>query len=79
MPGRLVEIRYPDNYFEIEARTENPPPALGDTLHRRGKLWRVTARTEGPPVSLHVVAVGPLHDDIPRFRNVGLGEAEVEP
>jgi len=63
MPGRLVEIRYPDNYFELEAKTESPPPAVGDTLHRRGRLWKVTSRAEGPPVILRVEAVDGLPPD----------------
>jgi hypothetical protein len=58
MPGRLVEIRYPDNYFELEATTESPPPAVGDT-----RLWIVTSRAEGPPVILRVEAVGGLPPD----------------
>lgn len=57
MPGRLFEIRYPDNYFEFDARTEAPPPAVGDTLHRRGKLWSVTSRTDDTPVIVRVEAV----------------------
>ena len=57
MPGRLFEIRYPDNYFEFDARTEAPPPAVGDTLRRRGKLWRVTSRTDDTPVIVQVEAV----------------------
>ena len=63
MPGRLVEIRYPDNYLEMEAKTESPPPAVGDTLHRRGRLWMVTSRAEGPPVILRVEAVDGLPPD----------------
>ena len=63
MPGRLVEIRYPDNYFQLEAKTESPPPLVGDTLHRRGRLWKVVSRTEGPPVILRVEAVDGLPPD----------------
>jgi hypothetical protein len=43
MPGRSYEIRYPDNYFEIDAVADKPPPAVGETIRRRGKMWKVTA------------------------------------
>ena len=47
MPGRSFEVRFPDGTFEIDASNEHPPPEVGDTIHRRGKLWRVTARRYG--------------------------------
>jgi len=54
MPGRSFEIRFPDGDFEIDAGTQRPPPDVGDTLRRRGKLWRVTARSDRPQVILRV-------------------------
>ena len=57
MPGRLFEIRYPDNYFEFDARTNTPPPEVGDTLRRRGKLWKVTSTTDDTPVIVRVEVV----------------------
>jgi hypothetical protein len=42
IPGRSFEIRFPDGDFEIDAGTRRPPPDVGDTLRRRGKLWKVT-------------------------------------
>ena len=57
MPRRLFEIRYPDNYFEFDARTEAPPPGVGQTLRRRGKLWKVKSRTHGTPIIVRVEAV----------------------
>lgn len=59
MPGRLFEIRYPDNYFEFDARTGAPPPKVGDTLRRRGRLWKVTSRTDDIPV---IVEVAPAEE-----------------
>ena len=46
MPGRIYEIRFPNGDFEIDAGSQNPPPAVGDTIRRRGQLWRVTAKSE---------------------------------
>jgi hypothetical protein len=40
MPGRLFEIRYPNGDFEMSAFTQQPPPEIGETLRRKGKLWR---------------------------------------
>jgi hypothetical protein len=57
MPGRAFQIRYPDNTYEIHARTESPPPSIGDTLRGRGKLWKVTSTTHGVPMILRVEPV----------------------
>jgi len=57
MPGRSFEIRFPDGTFEIGASNEHPPPEIGDTIRRRGKLWRVTARRDGMPVLVRVALV----------------------
>lgn len=54
MPGRSFEVRYPDGDFEIDASQNQPPPAVGATIRRKGQLWRVTARTDGKPVVLRV-------------------------
>jgi hypothetical protein len=47
-------IRYPDGGFEIDAGTKSPPPKVGDTLSRRGALWKVTGRIDGRPVIIRV-------------------------
>jgi hypothetical protein len=47
-------IRYPDGDFEIDVGTKSPPPRLGDTLRRRGALWKVTGRIDGRPVVIRV-------------------------
>jgi hypothetical protein len=57
MPGRSFEVRFPDGTFEIDASNEHPPPEVGDTIHRRGKLWRVTARRDDVPVIVRVALV----------------------
>jgi hypothetical protein len=54
MSGRSFIIRYPDGDFEIDAGTKSPPPKLGDTLSRRGALWKVTGRIDGRPVIIRV-------------------------
>jgi hypothetical protein len=46
VPGRSFEIRYPNGDFEIDAGTQRPPPGVGDTIHRQGKTWKVTATNE---------------------------------
>jgi hypothetical protein len=57
MPGRSFEIRFPDGTFEIDASNAHPPPEIGDTIRRSGKLWRVTARSDGMPVIVRVALV----------------------
>jgi acyl dehydratase len=57
MPGRLFEIRFPNGDFEVDASRQKAPPAIGETLRLRGKLWRVAERREGPPVTVRVEAV----------------------
>jgi hypothetical protein len=54
MPGRSFEIIYPNGHFEIDASGQHPPPAVGDTIRRQGKIWRVTATTDGRPVIVRV-------------------------
>jgi hypothetical protein len=54
IPGRSFEIRFPDGDFEIDAGTQRPPPDVGDTLRRRDKLWKVTARSDLPRVTVRV-------------------------
>ncbi len=54
MPGRNFQIIYPNGDFEIDAALQQPPPAAGDTIRRRGKLWRVVATTDGKPFIVRV-------------------------
>ena len=54
MPGRSFEVRFPDGTFELDASNEHPPPEVGDTIRRHGKLWRVTARRDGALVIVRV-------------------------
>jgi acyl dehydratase len=57
MPGRSFEIVYPNGDYEIDASRQHDPPAVGDTIRRHGKLWRVTATTAGKPVIVRVELV----------------------
>jgi hypothetical protein len=57
MPGRTFEIVYPNGDFEIDASGQHAPPTVGDRIRRRGKLWRVTATTDGKPVIVRVELV----------------------
>jgi hypothetical protein len=57
MPGRSFEIVYPNGDYEIDASGQHPPPTVGDTIRRQGKLWRVTATTDGKPVMVRVKLV----------------------
>jgi hypothetical protein len=42
-------MRFPNGDFEIDASWDRPPPEVGDTIRRNGKLWKVTARRDDPP------------------------------
>jgi len=53
MPGRSFEIRYPNGDFEIDVGPY-PPPTVGNTIRRKGQLWRVTATTDDRPVVVRV-------------------------
>jgi hypothetical protein len=53
MSGGLYEIRFPNGEFEI-AYTQKHPPDIGDTLQRRGELWRVVSKTIKAPLALRV-------------------------
>ncbi len=59
MPGCLFEIRYPNGDFEMSAFTQQRPPEIGETLRRRGKLWKVVSKTNHEPF---VMRVEPLPD-----------------
>ena len=70
MPGRLFEIRFPNGDFEMDAFTQQAPPAIGETLRRRGKLWRVVSKTLEEPF---VVRVEPVPDRGKVARSEALG------
>jgi hypothetical protein len=55
VPGRLYEIRFPDGAFEVDASLQHPPPAVGDTIRRKGKVWKVVSATsDRAPVVVRV-------------------------
>jgi hypothetical protein len=66
MPGRSFEIVYPNRDFEIDASGQHPPPSVGDTISRRGQLWRVFATTDGKPVIVRVELVEARVEDVAR-------------
>ena len=68
MPGRLFEIRYPNGDFEMSAFTQQRPPEIGETLRRRGKLWRVVSKTNDEPFVMRV-------EPVPDRRNAARSEA----
>lgn len=53
IPARAFVIRFPDGDFEYDF-TRSVAPAVGDTLRRLGVTWRVTRRTEGDVLTVHV-------------------------
>ena len=57
MPGRLYEVRFPNGDFEMSASRQHPPPAIGDILDRRGKLWLVVSKTLEEPFVVRVEPV----------------------
>jgi hypothetical protein len=57
MPGRSFAIHYPGGRYEVDAFSQHPPPAVGERIRRAGKTWKVTARTNGPPVVIRVELV----------------------
>jgi hypothetical protein len=57
MPGRSFAVYFPNGTFEIDASNEHPPPEVGETIRRSGKLWRVTSRSDAEPVIVRVALV----------------------
>jgi hypothetical protein len=43
----------------MDAFTQQPPPEIGETLRRRGQLWRVVSKTFDEPF---IVRVEPAPD-----------------
>jgi hypothetical protein len=57
MPSRAFVVRFPNGDFEYEVRSR-AAPEVGDTMRRRGALWRVTTRDARDAVlTVHVEAV----------------------
>jgi hypothetical protein len=55
--GRAFQIRYPNGDFEIAVSQRSSPPVVGETMRRRGRLWRVRETSDGEYLVLHVEAV----------------------
>ena len=63
MPGRAFVIHFPNGDFEYDVRPA-AAPEVGETVRRRGALWRVTTRqTHDIVVSLHVEPVDEPSDE----------------
>jgi hypothetical protein len=57
MPSRAFVVRFPNGDFEYQVRP-GAAPEVGDTMRRRGALWRVTTRNSRDAVlTVHVEAV----------------------
>jgi hypothetical protein len=56
VPARAFVIRFPNGDYEYDV-TRRAIPTIGDTLHRRGQLWRVASIMEEQPTSVHVERV----------------------
>ncbi len=58
MPGKAFVIRFPNGDFEYDLTvTGHVLPAVGDTMSRRGALWRVTQITPELVDVVHVERV----------------------
>ena len=57
MPGRAFVIYFPNGDFEYDIRP-TAAPVVGETMRRRGALWRVKSRSvRGDVASLQVEPV----------------------
>jgi len=57
MPSRAFVVRFPNGDFEYDVRSR-AAPEVGDTMRRRGALWKVTTRDARDAVlTVHVEAV----------------------
>ena len=57
MPSRAFVVRFPNGDFEYEVRSRDAPE-VGETMRRRGALWKVTTRdTRDVVVTIYVEAV----------------------
>jgi hypothetical protein len=65
MPSRAFVVRFPNGDFEYDVRSR-AAPEVGDTMRRRGALWKVTTRDARDAVlTVHVEAVDELTSDSP--------------
>jgi hypothetical protein len=65
MPSRAFVVRFPNGDFEYEVRSRDAPE-VGETLRRRGALWKVmTLDTRQAVVTVNVEAVDERTSDSP--------------
>ena len=57
MPLKAFVVRFPNGDFEYDVRSRGAPE-VGETMRRRGELWKVTTLdTRDAVVTIHVEAV----------------------
>jgi hypothetical protein len=57
MPSRAFVVRFPNGDFEYDVRSRDAPE-VGETMRRRGALWKVTTRdARDVVVTIHVEAL----------------------
>ena len=65
MPSRAFVVRFPNGDFEYDVHSR-AAPEVGDTMRRRGALWKVTTRDARDAVlTVHVEAVDERTSDSP--------------
>ncbi len=60
MQQKALVIRYPNGDFEY-GFSGQAPPAIGDTVTRKGENWRVTRLVGNGVVTAYVERVGRTH------------------
>jgi hypothetical protein len=58
MPAKAFVIRFPSGDFEYDMRRA-VAPKVGETISKRGRLWRVTQVTQEQPPTVRVTPVDP--------------------
>jgi hypothetical protein len=53
MPAKAFVIRFPDGDFEYDMRRA-VAPRVGETIRKKGLLWKVMRVTRDEPVIVHV-------------------------
>jgi hypothetical protein len=56
MPAKAFVIRFPSGDFEYDLRRADAPK-VGETISKRGLLWRVTQVTQEQPPTVRVAPV----------------------
>ena len=63
MPSMAFVVRFPNGDFEYEVGSRDAPE-VGETMRRRGALWKVMTRdVQDAVLTIHVEAVGKRASD----------------